>query len=166
MFAVAEEQIAIQFLLGMRIAGVQKEIVGYVRFDNEFPHSPEKRLVPDVHAAVGGGAEKIKRIQHRAGRTIPVRATFLATAIVRVGVDEVIQTGHRFLHGGCSSLRIPVNQQCSGKPAPADPRIPVIDGLNLASGRCIPGQIVAPLGIRKAHPHEVLHKQRLEDAAL
>src|ERR1035437_11149553 len=133
MLAVAEEQIAIQFLFGMRIAGVQKEIVGYARFDDELAHAPEQWLVPYVDAPIGGGAEKIQRIQHRTRRTIPVRATFLATAIVRVGVDEIIQKGYRLLHGGCSSLRIPVNQQCSGKPAPADPRIPVIDGLHLAS---------------------------------
>src|SRR5450631_267151 len=45
MLAVAEKQIAIQFLLGVSIARVQKKIVGYARFDDEFAHPPEYWLV-------------------------------------------------------------------------------------------------------------------------
>src|ERR1700731_2291717 len=114
----------------------------------------------------GCGVKEFEGVEHCAGGDVPKAWALFEAAIVGIRVDEFIEADSDLLNAAEAMIRIAVEEENRGEPVPADPRVPVVDRLNLTLRHGDPREIVAGLAARKTHPHEVLREARLENAPL
>ena len=108
-------------------------------------HVADQRIAVDVDRSRCCGVKKFKAVKHSAGGDIPIAGTLFTAAIVRIRVNEFVETDSNFLDATKSTIGVAVEKQNRGQPVPTDPGVPVVDGLNLAFRHSDPWEIMSGL---------------------
>ncbi len=127
--ALAEtvDKIAVDVHARRRVGEVGVPIVVDVRAADVTANLTHQRLAEGVRRGPATRpVQQIEAFEQRCAGAVPIARTLVAAAIVRVSVEEVVETAQRLVYGRLAPLLVKLLEQRGGEPVGADPRSPVV----------------------------------------